>query len=314
MGIEIKCTCGKILKVPTYLYGKKARCPHCGNVITILTEEKEVAAMEGNKADSPTTLSPEDLFKQVKESVVCISHDQGLGSGFFIDSKGLIATNRHVVGLKKEVIVRLSDSKEIPGRVVRSFRETDLAFVKAEADRVKYVPLANPATIKEGQSVCAIGSPEGYHNSLTKGIVSATGRYVHGKHFIQTDASINHGNSGGPLLNDHGEVIGVNTWGYDGYEGLNFAIPVDVLNKCEKTVIGENALDSSYCSICGHSTKAEKYCDFCGSSLNAAGVKTGETEKKRANTVSECRVCKHKIEPGNKYCPKCGRCSENEEV
>ena len=314
MAIEMKCTCGKNLKVPTYLYGKKARCPHCGNVITILTDEKEVTPMDEKKGDSSPALSPEDLFKQVKESVVRISHDQGLGSGFFINSKGLIATNRHVVGLKKEVIVRLCDSKEIPGRVVRSFCETDLAFVKVDADRAKHIPLANPASIKEGQSVCAIGSPNDLSNTLTRGIVSATGRYVHGKHFIQTDASINPGNSGGPLFNEHGEVIGVNTWGYDGYPGLNFAIPVDVLNRCEKTVTEENALHSIYCSICGHSTKAEKYCDFCGSSLNAAGVKTGETEKKRANTVSECRVCKHKIEPGNKYCPKCGRCSENEEV
>ena len=306
MAIEMKCTCGKYLKIPTYFYGKKARCPHCGNVIAIPAEENNVALTEGNKADSRRTLSPEDLFEHVKESVVKISNEEGFGSGFFINADGLIATNRHVVGLHREVIVRLSDGKEILGRVVRSFCETDLAFIKVKADRVKHVPFANPATIKEGQSVWAIGFPHNLSNTLTRGIVSATGRYIEGKHFIQTDASINPGNSGGPLFNEHGEVIGVNTAGYDGFQGLNFAIPVDVLCKCEKTVIEENALDSSYCSICGHSTKAEKYCDFCGSSLEAAGEKPGEAEKKQANTVSVCRVCKQKIEPGNKYCAKCG--------
>ena len=304
MAIEMKCTCGKILKVPAFLYGKKARCPHCASVITIL--EAEVPPVEREKRDSSQTLSPQDLFERVKESVVGIFHDRGSGSGFFVNSNGLVATNRHVVGLKREVVVRFSDSKEIPGKVVRSFPETDLAFVKVEADPVKYVSLASPTTIKEGQSVCAIGSPKGLSNTLTRGIVSSTGRYVEGKHFIQTDAPINPGNSGGPLLNERGEVIGVNTWGIPGCEGLNFAIPVDILNECEKAVIQEDALGSTYCPICGHSTKAEKYCDYCGSSLKAAAAKAGQTEEKQTNAVSECRICKQKIEPGNKYCPKCG--------
>ena len=309
MPIEMKCSCGKILKVPDSLYGKKARCPFCSTVITILGDDQEVIkTKEEKKEGSRRKLSPQELFENMKETVVGVYHDEGSGTGFFADQKGLIATNRHVVGLKKTVIVRLSNSKEVPGRVVRSFRDEDLAFIKVDEVKGKCVPLADPDGIKEGQPVCAIGYPKNLANTLTRGVVSSAGRYIQGRHYIQTDASINPGNSGGPLFNENGEVIGVNTWGLkgEGIEGLNFAIPVDVLCECQKKVLEEDGITCVYCSICGHSSKADKYCENCGSVLTSDRGKRDSTEKLQTGGLSACPVCKEKVDPANKYCQKCG--------
>ncbi len=308
MPIQIKCTCGKILKVPDFLFGKKARCPFCSTVITILERDNEATMTKEVKETPKPELTPQDLFENVKDTVVGIYHEEGSGSGFFLSSDGLIATNRHVVGLKNNVIVRLSDSKEIPGKVVRSFREVDLAFIKVEGAQVKWANLADPKAIKVGQSVCAIGYPRGLENTLTKGVVSAVGRYLEGRHFIQTDAPINPGNSGGPLFNSYGEVIGVNTMIFKESQGLGFAVPVETLQECRKKLMGEHVQGSHYCSICGHISKGEKYCGFCGSSFASieANVSSSPNKSQGSTPISNCPVCRQKIEPNTKYCSRCG--------
>jgi serine protease Do len=159
---------------------------------------------------------------------------QGVGSGFIVEPDGVILTNAHVVEGADEVRVRLSDRREFKGTVVGVDKPTDIAVVKIEAKGLPAVRLGDPSRIRVGEWVLAIGSPFGFENTVTAGIVSATSRslpdgtYVP---FIQTDAAVNPGNSGGPLFNMKGEVIGINSQIYSrsgGYQGLSFAIPIDV--------------------------------------------------------------------------------------
>jgi serine protease Do len=159
---------------------------------------------------------------------------QGMGSGFIVESDGVVLTNAHVVAGADEVRVRLYDRREFKGKVVGVDKPTDIAVVKIDANGLQTVKLGDPHAIKVGEWVVAIGSPFGFENTVTAGIVSATSRslpdgtYVP---FIQTDVAVNPGNSGGPLFNLKGEVIGVNSQIYSrtgGYQGLSFAIPVDV--------------------------------------------------------------------------------------
>jgi S1-C subfamily serine protease len=163
----------------------------------------------------------------------------GVGSGFIFDSSGLVLTNRHVVQGTGSLTVTLNDGRKVPGRVVATDAEHDLAVVKIEATGLATVPLGSSASAKVGQLVVAIGSPLGtFTDSVTTGILSATGRTITvgdrstrgGRtltNLLQTDAAINPGNSGGPLLDSSGRVIGVNTAAATSAEGLGFAVPID---------------------------------------------------------------------------------------
>jgi len=159
---------------------------------------------------------------------------QGLGSGFFISADGYLLTNAHVVGDAKTVKIRLTDRREFEGKVVGLDKATDVALVRVDATGLPFVALGNPKDLKVGEWVVAIGSPYGFENTVTAGIVSAKGRslpddtYVP---FIQTDVAVNPGNSGGPLFNLKGEAIGINSQIYSrsgGYQGLSFAVPIDL--------------------------------------------------------------------------------------
>ena len=159
---------------------------------------------------------------------------QSLGSGFIISKDGYIITNHHVVNDADEIIVRLSDKRELPAEVIGSDEFSDVALLKVKAKNLPIVEIGNSSALRVGEWVLAIGSPFGFDHSATAGIVSAKGRnlprasYVP---FIQTDVAINPGNSGGPLFNLDGEVIGINSQIYSrtgGFMGLSFAIPVEV--------------------------------------------------------------------------------------
>jgi len=162
------------------------------------------------------------------------SDAQSLGSGFIISSDGYIFTNHHVIKDADEVIVRLSDRRELAAKVVGSDPRSDIAIIKIEAKDLPVVHMGDPSKLKVGEWVLAIGSPFGFDHSATAGIVSALGRNLPSENyvpFIQTDVAINPGNSGGPLFNLAGEVIGVNSQIYSrtgGFMGLSFAIPIDV--------------------------------------------------------------------------------------
>ncbi len=160
--------------------------------------------------------------------------NKSLGSGFIISADGFILTNAHVVEGADEVTVRLTDKREFKARIVGADKRTDVALIKIEAAGLPAVRLADPAQLKVGEWVVAIGSPFGFDNSVTAGIVSAKGRALPQENyvpFIQTDVAINPGNSGGPLFNLRGEVVGINSQIYSrsgGYMGVSFAIPIDV--------------------------------------------------------------------------------------
>ncbi len=156
------------------------------------------------------------------------------GSGFIVRADGLILTNAHVVDGAQEVTVKLTDRREFKARVLGADKQSDIAVIKINAGNLPVVQLGDPNRIRVGEPVLAIGSPYGFENSATAGIVSATSRslpddtYVP---FIQTDAAVNPGNSGGPLFNLQGQVIGINSQIYSrtgGYQGLSFAIPINV--------------------------------------------------------------------------------------
>ena len=154
---------------------------------------------------------------------------RGMGSGFVVASDGVILTNAHVVADADEVLVKLQDGREFTAKVLGSDKMTDVAVLKIEAKNLQAVTTGNPGQTRVGEWVVAIGAPFGLENTVTSGIVSAKSRSLPGDSivpFIQTDAAVNPGNSGGPLFNTRGEVIGITNMGILGGEGLGFAIPV----------------------------------------------------------------------------------------
>jgi serine protease Do len=170
--------------------------------------------------------------------------EKGTGSGFIVSADGYILTNAHVVSDADTVTVRLSDRREFAAKVIGSDERTDVALIKIDAKDLPTVRIGDPQKLRPGEWVLAIGSPFGLESSATAGIVSATSRAVGGEGnyvpFIQTDVAVNPGNSGGPLFNMRGEVIGMNSMIFSrtgGYMGLSFAVPIDVANDVREQLI-----------------------------------------------------------------------------
>ena len=159
---------------------------------------------------------------------------RGLGSGFIISSDGVILTNAHVVAEASEITVKLTDRREFEARVLGVDKRTDIAVLKIDAKNLPAVKIGHASELKVGEWVAAIGSPFGFENTITSGIVSAKARALPDENyvpFIQTDVAVNPGNSGGPLFNMDGEVVGINSQIFSrtgGFMGLSFAIPIDV--------------------------------------------------------------------------------------
>src|SRR5207237_6422828 len=153
------------------------------------------------------------------------------GSGFVLNANGYIVTNNHVVENATDIQVKLDDGRELPAKVLGRDSKTDLALLKVDATGLPVIPLGDSTALQVGEPVMAIGNPFGLEQTVTTGIVSATGRVIGSgpyDNFIQTDASINPGNSGGPLINARGEVIGINTAIFSqrgGSVGIGFAVP-----------------------------------------------------------------------------------------
>ncbi len=161
---------------------------------------------------------------------------QGLGTGFVIDKSGTILTNNHVVGDADSIVVKLSDEREFPGKLVATDKLTDMAVVHIDAKDLRPLPLGDSDALEVGDWVVAIGNPYALSHTVSAGIVSAKGRTREDVpldpsgyyDFLQTDASINPGNSGGPLLNLRGEVVGINTAVNREAQGIGFAIPINM--------------------------------------------------------------------------------------
>lgn len=169
------------------------------------------------------------------------SEASSLGSGFITSKDGYIVTNYHVIAQADEIIVRLSDRRELAAKLVGVDKRSDVALLKVEANNLPVLETGSSETLKVGEWVVAIGSPFGFDHSVTAGIVSAKGRSLPSENyvpFIQTDVAINPGNSGGPLFNLKGQVVGINSQIFSrtgGFMGVSFAIPIDVA----KSVIGQ---------------------------------------------------------------------------
>jgi serine protease Do len=166
----------------------------------------------------------------------------GAGSGFIVSPDGVILTNAHVVRDADEVTVKLQDRREFRAKVLGSDPKTDVAVLKIEAKNLPVVPIGNTRNLQVGEWVLAIGSPYGLESSVTAGVVSAKGRSLPNDPvpFIQTDVAVNPGNSGGPLFNTRGEVVGINSQIYSqtgGYQGLSFAIPIDVAVRIKDQIV-----------------------------------------------------------------------------
>jgi Do/DeqQ family serine protease len=181
---------------------------------------------------------------------------RGTGSGFIISADGRILTNAHVVDGADTVKVTLKDGRSFVGKVMGKDELTDVAVVKIQADKLPTVTLGNSEQLQPGQWAIAIGNPLGLDNSVTTGIISATGRSSSligagdkRVDYIQTDAAINPGNSGGPLLNARGEVIGMNTAIIQGAQGLGFAIPISTAQRIANQLIATGKAQHPYLGI-----------------------------------------------------------------
>jgi serine protease Do len=199
--------------------------------------------VRGSGVDIPG-LSPDDpfyeFFRRFGPPVPREYQARTLGSGFVITQDGYVLTNAHVVADVDEATVKLVDKREFEGKVIGVDRRTDVALIKIDASGLRTVTIGDASKLEVGEWVAAIGSPFGFENSVTAGIVSAKGRFIPDESyvpFIQTDVAVNPGNSGGPLFNLRGEVVGINSMIYSGsggFMGLSFAIPIDVAMEVAK--------------------------------------------------------------------------------
>ena len=174
---------------------------------------------------------------------------RGEGSGFIVSHDGIILTNAHVVKDASEVTVKLTDRREYRAKVLGSDPKTDIAVLKIDGKDLPVVTMGSTADLQVGEWVLAIGSPFGFENTVTAGVVSAKNRALPDDSsvpFIQTDVAVNPGNSGGPLFNARGEVVGINSQIYSrtgGYQGVSFAIPIDLASKIEQQIVAHGKVE-----------------------------------------------------------------------
>ena len=184
-----------------------------------------------------------------------IPEQRGTGSGFIVSSDGIIMTNAHVVEGADELIVRLTDKREFKGKVLGSDKQTDIAIIKIDAKDLPVLKMGDSSKLKVGEWVAAIGSPFGLDNTVTAGIVSALSRNLPSDQyvpFIQTDVAVNPGNSGGPLFNMKGEVVGINSQIFStsgGFMGLSFAIPIDLAMQIKDQLVKDGRVTRGYVGV-----------------------------------------------------------------
>jgi serine protease Do len=223
----------------------------------------------------------------------------GAGSGFIVSPDGVILTNAHVVRDADEVTVKLQDRREYRAKVLGSDPKTDVAVLKIDAKNLPVVPMGNTRNLQVGEWVLAIGSPYGLESTVTAGVVSAKGRSLPNDSvpFIQTDVAVNPGNSGGPLFNTRGEVVGINSQIYSqtgGYQGLSFAIPIDVAVRIKDQIVATGKVQHAKLGVGVYDVNQDFADSFKldtpdgalvsnverGSAADKAGLKSGDVIRK----------------------------------
>jgi len=218
-----------------------------------------VSITTSRKVQAPQIIDPFDFFfgrrRPVQRESVKPSHS--LGSGVIVSKEGHILTNYHVVADVDEVLVQLNDGRApFPARFIGGDEQTDIAVIQIDAKNLRYLPLGDSDNVKVGQLVFAIGNPFGLQETVTKGIISATGRVTdeYGIEYFQTEAVINPGNSGGPLVSIRGEIIGINTaiGNYSGsgtWQGVGFAIPSNIARRSLEGIIKTGRVARGYLGV-----------------------------------------------------------------
>jgi Do/DeqQ family serine protease len=235
-----------------------------GNFIAAAVDKVGPAVVRINSSRTVKTRRPavlddpffREFFGGALEGAPSQRVERGTGSGFVISADGVILTNAHVIEGADSVEVALKDGRKFQGKVLGTDPVTDVAVVKIQAGNLPVVSLGNSDQLRPGEWAIAIGNPLGLDNTVTAGIISATGRSstdagVPDKriNFIQTDAAINPGNSGGPLLNQRGEVVGMNTAIIGGAQGLGFAIPINSARRISEQLVATGKVDHPFLGI-----------------------------------------------------------------
>jgi serine protease Do len=245
------------------------------------------------------------IIESLKPSIIVIKlANGGRGSGFFVNDRGLLISNKHTVGLDTFIKVGLHDGKEVDGTVVYADNDIDFSLVVAQVEKSMPLAVADSDQVKEGEQVLAIGHPYGYDFTVSKGIVSCKSRVVKGIRYIQTDVPINPGNSGGPLINTRGEVVGINSWVVGEADNMSFAIPANSVRTVINDLVSkfDKLLSMYYCPYCGFlmedfiKTSKADYCKNCGSP---------KFEKKRPEAAPVVQPEAQAVKVSMKICPKC---------
>ena len=209
-------------------------------------------SVTGHAEATPDMSDPLEFFRQFQRGGRMPQREvpvRGMGSGFIVGADGIIMTNAHVVKGATDVTVKLTDRREYKAKVLGSDPKTDIAVLKINANNLPVVTLGNSDNLRVGEWVLAIGAPFGFENTVTAGVVSAKGRSLPDDSavpFIQTDVAVNPGNSGGPLFNARGEVVGINSQIYSqsgGYQGVSFAIPIDLATRIKDEIVAHGKVE-----------------------------------------------------------------------
>ena len=260
------------------------------------------------------------IIENLKKSIVIIKLSNGKsGTGFFVNDKGLLVTNKHIVQLSTFIRITLANDKELDATVVFSNNDYDFSFAAADIDNSLPIKLADSSALKEGKPVIAIGHPFGYDFTVSKGIISCKNRIVKGIDYIQTDVPINPGNSGGPLVNQKGEAVGMNTWVVNRADNMSFAVPVNALKPTLDRLNRdfEKILTMYYCPICGFlndgfiKTCKSEYCKNCGAQKiekkKEKEIKSTEAQPEVVNvSMTNCPKCRTANDSASNFCKNCG--------
>ena len=244
----------------------------------ILAVTSGVLPALSTSASSPPSESLDPIARAIQATVE-VATDIGTGSGFIVHADGLVITARHVVDGRdrrslRTVKVRLAPEREgeriLEGAVFRSHHLLDYALLWLMANGpFPTLPLSEPQKLRHAQTIFAIGSHAGHPNTVSRGIVSNPNGHFHKLECIQTDAAIDHGNSGGPLVTEEGQAVGINLWGIGQFAAAKFSLPIDYLSADIEQALrfGRNrCLQANYCLVCGWLDDAEAtwYCRNCG--------------------------------------------------